>query len=301
MKPTIISKKVFIFLMGYLLMSSSFAFGETAEEFEGKLKFQSGTIEIGNKLAKLNLSNDFRYINPQMTELLLVKAWGNPPESAKDNLGMIFPNNGSSAASSWGAVISYEEDGYVEDDGAEKINYDRMANEIKEAMNKANPERVKQGYETLSFIGWAESPHYDKQNHKLYWAKEIKFGNSQENTLNYNIRILGRRGVLVLNAIALKSQLQEVSQKTEQLLPLIDFNPGHRYTDFMPGKDKVAEYGIAALVAGTVAAKVGLFKWLFALLIAGKKLIAVAFVALIAYIKNLFRGKKAEGVNKPGS
>src|SRR2546426_2131137 len=35
-------------------------------------------------------------------------------------------------------------------------------------------------------------------------------------------------------------------------------NEGHRYADFVPGTDKVAEYGIAALIAGGVAAKAGL-------------------------------------------
>lgn len=227
-----------------------------------------------------------------------MKAWGNPPEAAKGNLGMIFPNDGNPAVTSWGAIITYEEDGYIDDEGAEKINYDRMATEIREAMNAANPERVKQGYEPLTFIGWAEQPHYDKANHKLYWAKEMRFGEAPENTLNYNIRILGRKGVLVVNAIAMKDQLQEVSQKTAQLLPLIDFNPGHRYADFVPGKDKVAEYGIAALVAGTVAAKAGLFKWLIALLIAGKKIVVVAFVGLLAAIKNLFKRKNSAAPSK---
>ena len=287
-----------IALLGVGLLYPSWSRAETLEEFEAKLPFQTGVVEIGDGIATLNLSKDFRYIGPDATRMVLVKAWGNPPESAKGNLGMIFPNDGTSAVKSWGAVISYEEDGYVDDDGAEKINFDRMANEIREAMKAVNPEREKQGYEPITFVGWAEHPHYDNANHKLYWAKELQFGNAPENTLNYSIRILGRKGVLVLNAIAMKGQLQEVSQKTTQLLPMIDFNPGHRYTDYIPGKDKVAEYGIAALVAGTVAAKAGLFKWLLALLVAGKKFIIVGVVALFAIVKRLSTGKKVADDSK---
>lgn len=287
-----------IAMIGVGLLYPSCARAETLEEFEAKLPFQTGVVNIGDGIATLNLSKDFRYINPEATQMVLVKAWGNPPESAKGNLGMIFPNDGKPAITEWGAVISYEEDGYVDDEGAEKINYDRMANEIREAMKAVNPEREKQGYEPITFVGWAEHPHYDKANHKLYWAKELQFGKSPENTLNYSIRILGRKGVLVLNAIAMKGQLQEVSQKTAQLLPLIEFNPGHRYTDYIPGKDKVAEYGIAALVAGTVAAKAGLFKWLLALLVAGKKFIIVGVVALFAIVKRLFTGKKVADDSK---
>jgi uncharacterized membrane-anchored protein len=293
--------KLMATLCAVAVLFPSWVRAETLEEFEAKLPFKSGVINIGNGLATLNLSNEFRYIDPNAAEMVLVKVWGNPPASAKGNLGMIFPNDGKPAVASWGAIISYEEDGYVDDQGAEKINYDNMATEIRESLNAVNPDRIKQGYEPLTFVGWAEHPHYDKGAHKLYWAKEIRFGDSPENTLNYNIRILGRKGVLVLNAIASKSQLQEVSQKTAQLLPMIDFNPGNRYTDFVPGTDKVAEYGIAAIVAGTVAAKAGLFKWLIALLVAGKKFIIIGVFAVFAVVRKMFGRKGAATTTKTES
>ena len=66
----------------------------------------------------------------------------------------------------------------------------------------ANEEREKQGFERVTLIGWAEPPSYDAAAHKLYWAKELAFADNPDHTLNYNIRVLGRRGVLVLNAYA---------------------------------------------------------------------------------------------------
>src|SRR5205814_4303057 len=125
-----------------------------------------------------------------------------------------------------------------------------------------------QGYAAMELIGWAAPPRYDKAAHKLYWAKELKFSGETGNTLNYNIRVLGRRGVLVLNAVAAMLQLPEIEKNTPKILAAIDFNPGNRYADFSEASgDKVASYGIAALVAGGVAAKLGLFKglWIFLL------------------------------------
>ena len=117
--------------------------------------------------------------------------------------------------------------------------------------------------------------------HKLYWAKQLKFGGGNEDTLNYNIRILGRRGVLVLNAVAAMSQLPEIERNAPKILAALDFNPGNRYADFSEASgDKVASYGIAALVAGGVAAKLGLFKGLWVLLLGAKKFVIIGVVAL---------------------
>lgn len=70
----------------------------------------------------------------------------------------------------------------------------------------SNEERRKQGFPTVRLIGWAEPPSYDQAANKMYWAKELAFSDSVARTLNYSIRILGRRGVLVLNAVAAMAQ-----------------------------------------------------------------------------------------------
>ena len=134
---------------------------------------------------------------------------------------------------------------------------------------------------------------YDSTTHKLYWAKDLRFGTEPVHTLNYNIRVLGRRGVLVLNAVATMDQLAAVQAGMGQVIGFVDFADGNRYADFVPGTDKVAEYGIAALIAGGIAAKAGFFKLLLAGIIALKKLIVVALVAIGAFFKRIF-GKKKE-------
>jgi len=100
----------------------------------------------------------------------------------------------------------------------------------------------------MTLVGWAERPSYDKANHKLYWAKELKAEGSQQDSLNYNIRVLGRKGVLVLNAVAGMDQIAKIRTEMKQVTAFSEFTDGNRYADFDSHTDKTAEYGIAALV-----------------------------------------------------
>src|SRR5258708_31289521 len=116
---------------------------------------------------------------------------------------------------------------------------------MQEGTQEASKERVKKGYESVALVGWAAPPRYDKAAKKLYWAKELKFGGAPRNTLNYNIRILGRRGYLVLNGIGEMSDLPAIENATPQILSMVEFNQGHRYGDFVASTDKGATYGFA--------------------------------------------------------
>jgi len=267
--------------------------GMTMEEFMASLHFQKGKIDLPNGIASLNLPENFAYLNPKDAERVLVDAWGNPP--GYDSLGMILPAGMNPASQdAWGVLVTYDEDGHVKDDDAESINYDDLLNDMKENLETANEERKKQGYSRLTLVGWAEKPTYDKLSHKLYWAKELDSENAPEHTLNYNIRVLGRKGVLVLNAIAGMSQIDMIKSEMKTVLASTEFTRGNTYADFDSSVDKTAEYGIAALVAGGVAAKLGLFGKLFALLLAFKKFLIIGVVAVMAGIKKFLGMKKAK-------
>jgi uncharacterized membrane-anchored protein len=266
---------------------------ESPETLEAAFHYQEGTVSLDNGLAEIKIPAGFRYLGPKDTETVLVRIWGNP--SGDHTLGMIVPSNASPADDEgWGVIITYEEEGYVKDKDADSIDYQDLLKDMQEGTKESSEERVKQGYESIELVGWAESPSYDKASHKLYWAKELKFGDSEENTLNYNIRVLGRRGVLVLNAVAGINDLPLIREKMPAVIASIDFKEGHRYADFNPASDKVATYGLAALVAGGVAAKTGLLKGLIAIVLAAKKFIIVGVIALGVLIKNILMGKKRE-------
>lgn len=264
----------------------------TIEEFLASLHFQKGDITIGKGLATLKVPEAFRFLDSKEAQAVLVDLWGNPPAEAP--LGMLVPTGLSLAdPNSWAVVISYDESGYVKDDDAAKIKYDQLLKDMQKDTAEGSKERVKNGYEAIDLVGWAAPPRYDADAKKLYWAKELKFGNSSDHTLNYDIRVLGRRGVLSLNCVAGMPQLKEIEARSPEILAMVNFNDGHRYADFDPKTDKIATYGLAALVAGGVAAKAGLFKVILGALVAGKKFVILGVVALVAFFRKVITGRKA--------
>lgn len=263
--------------------------------FLDSLDFQKGTVALGDDLVTLNLPGTYSYLSPGDADKVLVDVWGNPP--GNETLGMIVPDDTSIFdMNSWAVIITYEEDGYVSDEDAESIDYDELLGQMKEASQENNKDRIEAGYEPVEFIGWASAPYYDKDAKKLHWAKEIRFGDSDINTLNYNIRILGRKGVLMFNIIAGMPQFQVISTQIPTLLAMTEFNPGNKYSDFDPKLDKMAAYGLGALVAGKIAAKAGLFAKMGVVLLGLKKLWIFIIVGIGAFFRVLFGKRKTAGV-----
>ncbi|MES2821521.1 MAG: DUF2167 domain-containing protein [Pseudomonadota bacterium] len=232
--------------------------GLEEDAFLASLKFQSGKVQVGDNLATFDLPQDLVFLNSQDAERVLVEAWGNPPSEPLP-LGMIIPKGISPLAEeSWAVTVEYEQDGHISDKDAADIDYTEMLEELQEESDADNQWRRENGYEAVTLVGWAAQPHYDAVGKKLHWAKELKFGDAEYNTLNYNIRVLGRRGVLVLNFIANMDQLPDIERHLPGVLAMIEFNPGNRYAEFDPEQDKVAEQGMEELISGERAAQAGL-------------------------------------------
>lgn len=263
----------------------------TAEEILTALEAQSGTITLPGNIATLQLPAAFVYLDPEKTEVLLVDGWGNPP--GNETLGMVLPAGVNPIAEEgWGVVVTYDDDGYISDAEADAIDYDEMLADMKESSIAESQERENQGYGSMLLVGWAEPPRYDKVTHKYYWAQEFDT-DADINSLNYNIRVLGRQGVLNLNAVAGMNQIGIIKNEMPGLLAVTDFTPGNRYEEFDASTDRVAEYGLAALVAGGVAAKMGLFAKIAAFVVAFKKFAFITIAALVAGFNKLLRGKNA--------
>jgi uncharacterized membrane-anchored protein len=253
------------------------------------LAYQSGDIMLPNKVATLHLNADSRYLNPEETKKMLV-AWGNPPEAAEGTQGAIVPTAVDPFADNgWAVVLTYADDGHVDDSDAREIKYDELLKDMQKDTKDNNSDRVKAGYQPIDLVGWASSPEYDATAHKLVWAKELKFGDHLDHTLNYDVRVLGREGVLSMNAVAGMSQLSDIKRDMKTLLHVAEFNPGHRYNEYNSSTDKTAAYGIGALVAGGVAAKMGLFAKLLALLVAFKKILIAGVIALGGIFAKFFK------------
>lgn len=263
---------------------------KSAEErtFLEALDYRQGEVPLGAGGVKLNIPQKFYYIGGEQARRILTEAWSNPPAAAKNVLGIVFPANATPVDGSWGAIITFDEDGYVSDADAQKFDYAALLKDMQEGTAASNEERTKAGFPAVRLVGWASQPFYDAAEHKLHWAKEIEFGGSPEHTVNYDVRALGRRGVLKINFVAGMEQLAEIKSVIPAVMAMPEFEAGSRYADYIPGTDKVAAYGIGGLIAGKVLAKAGMFVFLLALLKKGGFLVVLLLAPLFGFVKRLF-------------
>ncbi|NQX84374.1 MAG: DUF2167 domain-containing protein [Flavobacteriaceae bacterium] len=249
--------------------------------------YKRGVIQLGNGVANINVPDGYKYLDSEQSQVVLTDYWGNPPA---ETLGLLFPENSTIIGDDfiYAVEITYAKDGYIDDSDARDLDYDKLLEEIKEDTKLQSAERVEMGFDAMEFLGWASQPFYDDVTKKLHWAQEFKFENTEVNTLNYNIRVLGRKGYLNLNVIGDMPVLSKVKSDVNAILASVEFNEGYRYSDFNPDIDEVAAYGIGGLIAGKVLAKAGFF----AVLLKFWKFIAIGAVALFAGFKKRIFGSK---------
>ncbi len=277
--------------LGILLMAA-IGFSQTEDlqaqidSIENTFTYRHGTVELAGGIGKIVIPKGFKYLDTPQATRVLVDLWGNP-SSENLTMGLIVPENqGVMGDKGYVFNIQYDEIGYVEDADADEIDYAELLAQMQEESVAENAEREKQGYGPIKLIGWAAKPYYDKEKKILHWAKEIQFGTDSITTLNYNVRVLGRRGVLVLNAIAASSELPLVKRDIHHVLNIVQFGDGYKYSDFNPEVDEVAAWTIGGLVAGKVMAKAGLF----AILLKFGKFIAIGAIALFGLLRNRIAG-----------
>ncbi|MFZ6657623.1 DUF2167 domain-containing protein [Undibacterium sp. TJN19] len=219
----------------------------------------------------------------------LMHALGN--SNSPGLMGVIFPEEGG-----WMIVARYEKSGYIKDNDAKDWNADELLTSLKEGTEASNADRRQRGIPEMQVEGWAEKPNYEAPTHRLIWSAITKNKQGQDNDpgVNYNTYALGREGYISLNLVTSLKDVPQQKSIAKNLLGQLEFADGKRYTDFNISTDKVAEYGLAALVAGVAAKKLGLFALLFAFLAKFAKLALVAIVGGGAMIAKLFGRKKAE-------
>ncbi|MEO5614759.1 MAG: DUF2167 domain-containing protein [Cypionkella sp.] len=276
------------------------AYAQLGTEYQagiGALELQHGTVKLADGTAEIVLPDAFYMLNAKDSRYVLEKLWENPPDDTI--LGLILPKGATPFDGGWAVTITSDPMGYVSDDDADSYNYDDMLASMQKDAQDGNAERTKAGYAAVEIKGWAATPHYDKATRKLYWAKRLQFAGSPSETLNYDIRILGRKGVLVLGFIAGLDQLAAVEGAAPEVLKMVNFTEGNRYSDYVPGVDTVAAVGIGGLIAGQVAAKTGLLVLALAFLKKGFILVLLVGAALLGKLKSLFGGKPAAPSAQP--
>jgi uncharacterized membrane-anchored protein len=191
----------------------------------------------------------------------------------------------------WEALFGFSDDGYVKDN--EPIDADSILKHIQTSTEQGNQQRRDRGWDEMSVIGWQTPPHYDTQTNRLEWAVKGKDLKTNQVVVNFNTRILGRGGVMSAVVIANPEALTSSITEFKGTLSQFGYLPGQRYAEYKPG-DKVAKYGLAALITGgaaAVAVKTGLWKIIVGAVVAGWKIVLAAFAALFAGITKFFKRK----------
>jgi len=234
-------------------------------------------------IAGIDVPKDYMFVDGDGARKLM-EAMGNFTSGSE--VGLLAPTG-----LVWFAIFRFSDDGYVKDDDKDKLNADKILRSIREGTESANAERKRRGWATMKVVGWQQPPSYNETTHNLEWAV---IGESEgERVVNYNTRILGRRGVMEVKLVVGSEELEANLAAYKQLLGAFDYKAGERYAEYKQG-DKLAQYGLTALVAGgavAVAAKTGLLATIILFFKKGWKLVIIALVAVGALVKRVIFGR----------
>lgn len=237
-----------------------------------------------------NLQPGFAFVpQPEAGELL--RSFGNTPSS--NLLGVVIPTGDED----WIATVQFIKSGYIKDDDAKNWDADELLEDFREGTEKDNKDRVARGFPEMELKGWIEKPFYDQATHRLIWSilGVDKGGKEEDASVNYNTYVLGREGYVSLIILTTPAGIESGKAVAKQLLASISYVNGKAYADFNPATDHVAEYGLAALVAGAAAKKLGLFGVIAAFLAKFAKVFVVGALAVGGALINLFRRKASDG------
>lgn len=228
----------------------------------------------------------------------------NPPDGSET--GVIFCRDPADTASSFFVVFSWDASGYVKDTEGKSLDADKILKSLQEGNDQANDERRSRGWETVDIVGWDRAPFYDPATNNLTWATIAQTPAGQR-SINHSVRLLGRGGVMRVDLVMDPEQKASALPLFSSVIASHRFVPGHRYSEWRPG-DKVAEYGLTALIAGgagAAALKLGLFGKLWKLIVAAFaalwKLIAIAVAAVSTRLKAIFRRKPKAAPEPPST
>jgi uncharacterized membrane-anchored protein len=162
----------------------------------------------------------------------------------------------------WMLFFEYDDIGYVKDDEKNDLNPEKLYKTLAEGTDAGNAQRRSKGWAELKLQGWATPPHYDEKTNNLKWAFKLSSSSDQHQSIGINesIRLLGRGGVMNVTLVTGTEGFKQVEAQAERLLADFSYVSGEKYAEFKSG-DKIAKYGLAALVvggAGAVALKTGL-------------------------------------------
>jgi uncharacterized membrane-anchored protein len=267
-----------------------------AQNKNNPIDWQDGpTVGRLGDIAQISVPRGYRFTGKTGTQKLL-ELTQNP--SNGDELGALIPVLGKDD-DVWFVVFEFDDSGYVRDTEKDSLDAGAILESIKKATEESNKVRAQKGWPAFRVVGWSQKPFYDARTHNLTWAilgASQEPGKSEEQALNYSVRLLGRRGIMKADLVLSPGQVTKVVPQFDTLIDAFSFEPGQTYTDWRSG-DKVAKYGLTALIVGGAAAaavKTGLLLKFWKVILAFFVALGAFLKRIYMYIKRLFAGRAAD-------
>jgi uncharacterized membrane-anchored protein len=247
------------------------------------LDWQEGpqTVSLGS-IAELQLESGYIFLDAKDTRTLM-EDMGNTTDGTE--LGLVTATDEDAT---WFVIFEERNVGYVRDDDKDDIDADALLASIREGTEQANKVRAERGISALHVVGWQEAPRYDEASNNLTWAI-LGRDDDGGDVVNFNVRLLGRRGYVSATLVDDATRVVLARPHLDRVLGSFSYKTGNRYAEFREG-DKIAKYGLAALVvggAGAAAAKTGLLAGLFKLIAKGGKAVILLVVGALAAIRKI--------------
>jgi uncharacterized membrane-anchored protein len=207
----------------------------------------------------------------------LLQAFGNTLDPGFQ--GIVVPRSQDRSFSFYN--LSYHDSGYIKDDDARDWNADELLQQVRQGTETGNQRRREMGAPEIEVTGWIEKPRYDAASHEVVWSLGVRGKGApagEAGSVNTRTLVLGRDGYVAMTLVTDPAHVEALRPDTARLLDALTFNEGRAYADFKPGTDRVAEIGLAALVAGVAAKKLGLIAVAVAFFVKFAKVIVVAVI-----------------------
>lgn len=253
-----------------------------SEEIEKFGWTRQGSGKIGS-LAQILIPPGYRFTDGKGAGKML-EFYGNPPSDRY--LGLLATENFQEHS----IIFEFDDVGYVKDDEKNDLKADELLASMQEGQVADNERRKQMGLDELEITGWAVPPHFNDRTKNLEWALKLRSKATGGVTINHNTRVLGRNGVMEVTLLCSPEELEPLLPGYQKILEGFSYTEGQRYAEFREG-DKVAKYGLTALIAGTgafAAAKMGLFAKLSGFIAKLGKAAILLVIGVLAAIKKLF-------------
>lgn len=238
------------------------------------------TADLGD-LAHLKIPEGFLFAGAEGTRRFLEITQNIPSGNEQ---GMLLAQGENDA---WFVIFTWADVGHVKDDEKADLDAAALLASMKEGQDEANRDRVKRGWEPFEIAGWDREPFYDPSTNNLTWATRVR--SKSGDSVNWSTRLLGRTGYMNVDVVLSPDQLGTVVPRFAQVVDGFAYTDGHGYAEWRPG-DKVAKYGLTALIAGgaaAAAAKTGLLGKLW-------KFIVLGVIAAAGALKKLWTKLRGE-------